>query len=76
MNSQNARVLAALKAHSITPIDAMHMGVFRLAARVCDLRAAGYQIETRMESHGGGKHARYFLRSQSSLADADMGKSS
>lgn len=66
MHSQNARVLAALKAHSITPIDAMHMGILRLAARVCDLRQAGYDIRTEMESHGGGKHARYFLKGMQS----------
>ena len=60
--TQTLRVLSELKRHSLTAQDALQFGCFRLAARVHDLRAKGHEIETRMEPHDGGKHARYFLK--------------
>ncbi len=65
MESQNAEILRLLKTHrqGITAIDAMsEANCWRLAARVHDLRSAGHEIETRMEDHSNGKHARYFLK--------------
>lgn len=39
---------------SITPIDALReIGCFRLGARIYDLRARGYNINTKMETHEG-----------------------
>ncbi len=61
--SQRAEILSWLKRKPITALDALqHIGCFRLAARIEDLRKAGWEIETRMEEHSGGKHARYFLK--------------
>lgn len=47
MESQTQRLLALLKAgQAITPIEALRdQGVFRLAARIYDLRARGHRIE-------------------------------
>jgi hypothetical protein len=47
---------------SITPRDAIGLGVYRLAARVLELRAMGYRIYTINERHEGGHHARYVLK--------------
>lgn len=49
--SQNNLVLSHLKAgHTITPIEALgKFGVFRLAARIYDLRAAGHTINKTTE---------------------------
>lgn len=65
MESQNARVLGMLKrkkSRGITAFDGFNEGIFRLAARVFELRNAGYEIRTFMEDHDGGKHARYVLK--------------
>jgi len=36
---------------SITPLDALRdLGVYRLSARISDLRKMGYNIDTKMES--------------------------
>ena len=64
MDSQNARVLSMLrrkKSRGITAVDGFNARIFRLAARIHELRAAGYDIRTTMEDHEGGKHARYRL---------------
>ncbi len=64
MSSQNASILKLLKTRrdGITAVDAMTAAdCWRLAARVHDLRCQGHEIETRMEAHSNGKHARYFL---------------
>ena len=60
--TQNAEILAWLKRKPITPKDAMGFGCYRLAARIKELREQGHVIETEMEPHEGGKHARYWLR--------------
>ena len=65
MDSQNVNILRLLKTRprGITAIDAMTtLNCWRLAARVHELRASGYEIETHMEEHDGGQHARYLLR--------------
>lgn len=48
MRSQNDRLLSALKAGaSVTPIHALtQLGIFRLAARVRDLRDEGVEIHS------------------------------
>lgn len=64
MKSQNAEVLAMLKKRreGITALDAMtELNIWRLAARIKNLRDQGYDIRTEMEEHQGGKHARYYL---------------
>ena len=62
MNQQARQVLARLKRQSLSQLEALDMGIYRLAARVCELRQQGHEITTVMEEHHGGKHARYFLR--------------
>jgi len=62
--TQNALILQQLKKRSrtgITQLDAIGFGVWRLAARIYELRQLGYQIETqRVEV--SGHPARYILR--------------
>ena len=62
--SQNQKILNHLKtgAH-ITPLEAMGLfGVFRLAARIFELRNQGYNIETDVQSDGTGRtYSRYRL---------------
>lgn len=50
MKSSSASVLALLRAmpEGITPKDAMQIGCMRLAARIADLKADGWPIESRM----------------------------
>lgn len=59
--SQETRILNYLKtARAITPLQALDkFGCFRLAARIHDLRAKGYEIET--EEVRGKPYARYRL---------------
>lgn len=61
--TQTETILAHLQAGgSITPIDALReYGCFRLAARIKDLREAGYDVETGWETDGVKKWARYSL---------------
>lgn len=53
---------------SITPLDALReFGCMRLASRVTDLKAKGYNIVTKMESHKNRygdtiKYARYTIK--------------
>ena len=61
--NQRQQILAFLKKRSITAREAMYsFGCYRLAARILELRAQGYDIRTEMEAHENGKHARYYLR--------------
>lgn len=49
---------------TLTPIDALNeYGVFRLAARVKDLRDSGHNVVTIRETQGEKVFARYLLRS-------------
>ncbi len=61
--SQNASILAALKRGPLTPLYALQqLGVMRLAARVYELRQAGYPITSRKrELLSGKKVAEYSL---------------
>jgi hypothetical protein len=62
--TQTESVLAALRSgHELTPLDALNrFGCFRLAARIDELRDAGYEIETRIVRNGRKAHASYYLR--------------
>lgn len=65
------RQLKNADARGCTPID--HPGP-RWSAYVHKLRKAGFSIETITEPHGGpfaGKHARYVLRSETTVIEAD-----
>ena len=51
---------------SITPKDAMRYGIMRLASRINDLKRAGYNIKTTMETNTDeygikSRYARYSL---------------
>jgi hypothetical protein len=46
--TQTEWILDALKRGPLTAMDALNgCGCFRLASRICDLRAEGHEIETR-----------------------------
>ena len=67
--NQNQIVLRMLRhagRKGITAFDGLRRNVFRLGARIWDLRESGYPIRTIQESHGTptgnpGQHARYVL---------------
>jgi hypothetical protein len=62
--SQKQKLLAHLKTGKhITALEAIGLfGIFRLAARICDLRGDGYEIDTAMKMDGQGRdYARYSL---------------
>ena len=67
--TQTERVLDYIEQFgSITPLEAMRdLGVYRLSARIADLRSGGYPIQTRIEAvpnrYGGKSNvARYSLQ--------------
>ena len=64
--TQNERILDLLRyrgKRGVTALDALDVvGSFRLAARIADLRAEGYDITSTMETTATGKRiARYRL---------------
>ena len=65
--SQNESILSALKSgQELTPADALSLfGTMRLAARIDELRARGYSIQTTMRTvpgrHGPARVASYRL---------------
>lgn len=61
--TQAAQILEALKrGRVLTPLDALHeFGCFRLAARVGELRDAGYRVVTTTRSQNGKRYAEYRL---------------
>lgn len=63
MQSQCEQILTDLKAgREITPMDALRdYGCLRLAARVGELREAGYRIMTDTVKAGDKRYARYWL---------------
>lgn len=64
--TQNAAILAHLQSgESITPLEAIGVyGVYRLAARILELRSAGYDIVTEHKRDARGKpYASYSLSS-------------
>jgi len=62
MMSQNELVLARLRIGPVTALDALkELGVFRLAARVHDLREQGHQIHSFPARQNGKEFSRYML---------------
>ena len=60
--TQTAAILAHLQTRELTPLEALDLyGCFRLAARIDELRAAGHDIVTRIETRGGKRFASYRL---------------
>jgi len=64
MATQTEAIRAHLEAgRDLTPLDALDQyGVFRLAARIDELRHDGLDIETIIEKRGRKRYARYKLR--------------
>lgn len=62
--TQNEQILNHLRSQPITPIEALNLyGVFRLAARVRELRKEGHDIVTEnIPIEGKRRYARYRLR--------------
>ena len=62
-DTQQERILTFLQNHgSITSLEAMQeLRIYRLAARIKDLRDKGWRITTHSEPHARGTHARYTL---------------
>jgi len=62
--SQTIKILNCLaKGKPITPIDALEkFGCLRLAARISDLRADGYQITTTIANKNGKRFAQYSMQ--------------
>lgn len=61
---QTIHILDLLREYrgGLTPRDALRdAGCMRLAARIADLRAAGYVIRTEYVSYAGRRFARYHL---------------
>lgn len=67
METQLKTILHHLKISPLTPMDALScFGCFRLAARIFDLRKAGYIINTEMieDEETGARYAQYSLISE------------
>jgi hypothetical protein len=62
--SQCKMILAHLKKHrSIMPLQALNLyGIYRLGARIFDLRNDGHKIETQMIHEHPVKFAKYILK--------------
>ena len=66
--NQCLTVLSHLKKHgSIEPLDSLKLyGIYRLSARILDLRNRGHRIDTIKETSANGKkYARYIYRGES-----------
>ncbi len=61
--NQNKDILSYMKKNqSITPMDALKLGCFRLAARIYDLKLQGVSIESVLEEKNGKRYSRYFIK--------------
>ena len=76
MTSQAEQIALHLElGHELTPMQALEwFGCFRLAARIKDLRARGYSIDTLDREHNGKRFAAYRLHRpiQHTLFDLSM----
>ena len=74
MKSQNAEILDYLKTgKSLTAQQAIHnMRVFRLAARIADLRGSGYPIATETIKRRNKRSGRVISYASYSLAGANQ----
>lgn len=63
MKPQTRSVLTYLsRGRSLSALQALgSLGVYRLAARIDELRDAGYPVQTRLVKQGGRRFARYKL---------------
>ena len=62
MTPQEKQILEHLKQRPITPLEALNKyGVFRLSARIMNLRRLGYPIETKLITRGEKRFAEYSL---------------
>ena len=60
--SQNDQVLSRLKLGPLTPMEAWaELGVYRLSARIYELREQGVNIMTNMIEHNDKRYAQYRL---------------
>jgi hypothetical protein len=60
--TQNEMVLRHLKRATLDPLTALERyGVFRLGARVWELKREGHDIRSRLVEQNGKKFARYLL---------------
>ena len=58
-----AAILSLLqRGEAITPVRAVDMGILRLSARIWDLRAKGFPIETKLVKVGRSRVAEYRLK--------------
>ena len=63
--SQTEQILQMLRKGPVTPMDALQKaGCFRLAARIEELKRAGYCITTDMVNENGKRFAKYRLIEQ------------
>lgn len=76
MNAQTTRILALMRTHpeGITALQALEVvGSFRLAARIHDLKAAGYDVTSETVKLPNGKRiARYRLNEQPTQLTLDV----
>jgi hypothetical protein len=62
MKSQNDQVLKTLAKKPLTARSAiLDLNIYRLAARIHDLRDMGHDIQTQMISNNGKRYALYYL---------------
>lgn len=60
--TQTEQVLEMLRSGPVTPVDALDIGCFRLAARIKDLRDDGYEIHSDLcKTESGSRYAQYTL---------------
>jgi hypothetical protein len=63
MKSQNEKVLSILKRGTLTTREAgIEFNIWRLSARIYDLRDMGHMIHTNMVGEGNTRYARYRLQ--------------
>lgn len=60
--SQNKELLSRLKKGPVTPLTALNeLGIFRLSARVLELKGMGHTINTKLIKKNGKRFAEYSL---------------
>lgn len=60
--NQNQELLARLKQGPVTPLDALgELGIYRLSARILELRDQGHDIQTELVKANGKRFAKYRL---------------
>lgn len=63
MNQNKKLLLYLMKNGHIEPVAALHkLGIYRLSARILDLRKAGHVIETKLVRRVRANVAKYILR--------------